>query len=133
MFSNVKSCGCEGIDGYVMEIETDIAGGIPAFDIVGLGGIAVKESKERVRSAIKNSELEFPCRHIVVNLAPANIRKEGSLLDLPIALGILMAWGEINSKIDFDKFMFAGELSLDGRVRPAVSYTHLTLPTNREV
>lgn len=118
MFSNVKSCGCEGIDGYVMEIETDIAGGIPAFDIVGLGGIAVRESKERVRSAIKNSDLEFPCRHIVVNLAPANIRKEGSLLDLPIALGILMAWGEINSKIDFEKYMFAGELSLDGRVRP---------------
>jgi len=117
MLSKMKSCGLVGIDGYIIEVETDISNGIPAFDIVGLADIAVKESKERVRSAIKNSELEFPVRRITINLAPANIKKEGSSFDLPIALGILTATEQIYNK-NLEKYMFVGELSLDGEVKP---------------
>ncbi len=117
MLSKVKSCGLIGIDGYVVEVETDISNGIPGFDIVGLGDVAVKESKERVRAAIKNSALEFPIRKITVNLAPANIRKEGSALDLGIAMGILTATEQVNT-VDISKYMFIGELSLDGEIKP---------------
>lgn len=117
MLSKIKSCGLIGIDGYIIEVETDISNGIPAFEIVGLGDAAVKESKERARSAIKNSDMEFPVKRITINLAPANMKKEGSSLDLPIALGILAATQQINSD-ELDKYMFAGELSLDGEIKP---------------
>lgn len=117
MISRIKSCGLVGIDGYVVEIETDISNGIPAFDIVGLGDAAVRESKERVRSAVKNSGMEFPVRRITVNLSPASIRKEGSHFDLGIALGILSATGQINTN-EIYKYMFIGELSLDGQIKP---------------
>jgi magnesium chelatase family protein len=117
MLSKIKSCGLIGIDGYVVEVETDISSGIPVFDIVGLADVAVKESKERVRSAIKNSGLEFPVRRITVNMAPANQKKEGSAFDLPIALGILTATGQITNEF-IDKYMFIGELSLDGEIKP---------------
>ncbi|HOV27603.1 MAG TPA: YifB family Mg chelatase-like AAA ATPase [Pseudobacteroides sp.] len=117
MISRINSCGLVGIDGYVVEIETDISNGIPAFDIVGLGDAAVRESKERVRSAVKNSGMEFPIRRITVNLSPASIRKEGSHFDLGIALGILSATGQINTS-EIHKYMFIGELSLDGQIKP---------------
>lgn len=117
MISRIKSCGLVGIDGYIVEIETDISNGIPAFDIVGLGGAAVRESKERVRAAIKNSGMEFPVKRITVNLSPASVRKEGSHFDLGIALGILSATGQINIS-EIHKYMFIGELSLDGQIRP---------------
>lgn len=117
MISKIKSCSLMGIDGYVVEVETDISGGLPAFDIVGLGDTAVRESKERVRSAIKNTGLDFPVRRITVNLAPAGVKKEGALFDLPIALGILSATGQI-APGSTDGFMFVGELSLDGEVKP---------------
>lgn len=117
MISRINSCGLVGIDGYVVEIETDISNGIPAFDIVGLGDAAVRESKERVRSAVKNSEMEFPIRRITVNLSPASVRKEGSHFDLGIALGILSATGQINTG-EIHKYMFIGELSLDGQIKP---------------
>ena len=117
MLSKVKSCGLNGIDGYIIEVETDISNGIPVFDIVGLGGVAVKESRERVRAAIKNMGLEFPTRRITINLAPANLKKEGSSLDLPIALGILLASKQIE-KTYMDKYILIGELSLNGDVRP---------------
>ncbi|HEY9059812.1 MAG TPA: YifB family Mg chelatase-like AAA ATPase [Pseudobacteroides sp.] len=117
MISRIKSCGLVGIDGYVVEIETDISSGIPSFDIVGLGDAAVRESKERVRAAIKNSGMEFPVRRITVNLSPASIRKEGSHFDLGIALGILSATEQINTS-EIHKYMFIGELSLDGQIRP---------------
>ncbi len=117
MLSKIKSCGLAGIDGYIIEVETDISNGIPAFDIVGLADMAVKESKERVRAAIKNTELDFPVRRITINLAPANTKKEGSSFDLPIALGILTATEQIYNK-SLDKYMFIGELSLDGEVKP---------------
>lgn len=117
MFSKVLSCGIIGIDGYLIDVETDIDFREGAFDIVGLGDTAVKESRERVRSAIKNSGFEFPEGKITINLAPANIRKEGSILDLSIALGVLMASGKV--KMDrVNEYVFAGELSLNGEVKP---------------
>lgn len=117
MLSKVKSFGLMGIDGYVVIVETDISNGIPSFDMVGLGDTAVKESKERVRSAIKNAGLEFPIKRITVNLAPADKKKEGSAFDLPIALGILIATEQISIK-DIESYAFMGELSLDGEIKP---------------
>mgnify|MGYP000114658339 CR=1 FL=1 len=117
MLSKIKSCGLLGINGYVVEVETDISNGIPAFEIVGLGDAAVKESKERVRAAIRNSGLEFPIKRITINLAPANLRKEGSSFDLAVAVGIMAATNQIYNTM-LDKYMFIGELSLDGEVKP---------------
>ena len=117
MLSKVKSFGLMGIDGYVVIVETDISNGIPSFDMVGLGDTAVKESKERVRSAIKNAGLEFPIKRITVNLAPADKKKEGSAFDLPIALGILIATEQISNR-DIENYAFLGELSLDGEIKP---------------
>lgn len=116
--SKIKSMSLEGLSGYLVEIQTDVSGGLPNFDVVGLPDMRVKESKERVRLAIKNSGIEFPSRKIVVNLAPADKRKEGTFFDLPIAVGILIAIGEIRSiKIkDFESTIFLGELSLDGNI-----------------
>ncbi|HPD00947.1 MAG TPA: magnesium chelatase domain-containing protein, partial [Acetivibrio sp.] len=117
MLSKVKSIGLMGINGYTVMVETDISSGLPAFDMVGLGDTAVKESKERVRAAIKNAGLDFPIKRITVNLAPADKRKEGSAFDLPIALGILSATGQINGS-NIEKYAFLGELSLDGGIKP---------------
>ncbi len=117
MVSKVKSCVLTGIDGCVAEVEADISNGIPAFDIVGLGDTAVREARERVRAAIKNSGLEFPVRRITINLAPANLRKAGSVYDVAIAVGILASAGAVKAS-EADNFMFLGELSLDGGLRP---------------
>jgi len=117
MYSKIISCGLYGIDGYIVEIETDISSGIPAFDIVGLGDAAIREARERVRSAVKNSGYEFPLRRITMNMAPANMKKEGSSFDLAIALGILASTGIIDDS-GLRKAMFVGELSLDGEIKP---------------
>ena len=118
MLSIVKSMCLEGVSGYLVEIQIDVSGGLPSFDIVGLPDIRVKEAKERVRTAIKNSGIEFPSRKIVVNLAPADKRKEGTFFDLPIAIGILSAIDVIKKKQlkKFEKSIFLGELCLDGKV-----------------
>ncbi|HHW49269.1 MAG TPA: YifB family Mg chelatase-like AAA ATPase [Clostridiaceae bacterium] len=116
MLSRVNSCSLIGIDGYVVEVETDISNGIPAFEIVGLGDAAVRESKERVKAAIKNTGFEFPTRKITINLAPANQKKEGSAFDLSIAVGLLAATGQVNNDA-ISKYMFIGELSLGGDLR----------------
>lgn len=119
MLSIVKSMALNGLNGYQISIQVDISKGMPYFEIVGLPDTSVRESKERVKTAIKNSNIEFLSRRIVVNLAPANTRKEGSCLDLPIAIGILIASGNIKNKYlnDFLKdTIFIGELSLDGTV-----------------
>ncbi len=118
MLSKIKSMSLEGLNGYLVEIQTDVSGGLPSFDIVGLPDIRVKEAKERVRTSIKNSKVEFPNRKIVVNLSPADKRKEGTFFDLPIAIGILIAINEIKKDIlkDFDSTIFLGELSLDGTI-----------------
>ncbi len=115
MLSKLHSFGVSGIDGYLVTVETHISGGLPAFDIVGLADSAIKESRERVRSAIKNNNYSYPSSRITVNLAPADIKKSGAVYDMPIMLGILECSNAI-PKIN-DNFAFAGELSLDGHVR----------------
>ena len=117
MLSKIYSRGLSGIDGFPVSVETDISNGMPAFDIVGLPDTAVKEAKERVRSAIKNTGFKFPAKHIVINLAPASQRKEGSGYDLPMALSILTATEQLQVGDDYlEKCAFFGELSLDGSV-----------------
>jgi magnesium chelatase family protein len=117
MLAKVLSSAVQGIDGYIVEVEVDIAGGLPSFSTVGLPEGAVRESKDRVKAAIKNAGYEFPPRRITVNLAPADIKKEGSAFDLPIALGILSAQGIIPPD-RLGAYLFLGELSLDGGVKP---------------
>ena len=104
-----------GLEGYLVNIEIDVSAGIPCWDIVGLPDASVKEAKERVRTAIKNSGYDMQSRKIVVNLSPADIKKEGSFFDLPIAIGILACSGNINKK-SIEDTIFIGELSLDGKI-----------------
>jgi magnesium chelatase family protein len=122
MPAKIKSAAVVGLEGAVVEVEVDISPGLPSFTIVGLPDKAVQESRERVRSAIRNSYYKFPNRRITVNLAPADLRKEGPAYDLPIAIGILMSSGQLNA--DLTHSIFLGELSLDGRLR----HTHGVLP-----
>ena len=117
MYSKVNTCVLQGLNGYIVEVETDISRGMPVFQIVGLPDTSITESKERVRTAIKNSGFEFPLNRITVNLVPANLKKEGSQIDLAIATGILLAMGDIYEEC-FENTAFIGELSLDGRVNP---------------
>jgi magnesium chelatase family protein len=117
LLARVLSSAVIGIDAYQVEVEVDIAQGLPTFTTVGLPEAAVKESRERVKSAITNSGYTFPADRITVNLAPANIKKEGTGFDLPMALGILSATGILSEKA-ISGYLFLGELSLDGRVKP---------------
>src|SRR3990170_4519094 len=115
MLAKALSCAVVGLEGALVEVEVDIAPGLPAFSIVGLPDAAVQESKERVRAAIRNSGCMFPARRITVNLAPTDIKKEGPAYDLPIAVGILLASEQ--SSLDGRRAVFLGELSLDGALR----------------
>lgn len=117
MLSKIFSSATIGIDAYIVEVETNVEKQIPAFTIVGLPDNAVKESRERVITAIKNSGFDFPIKKITINLAPADIKKEGSSFDLPIAVGLLSAFEKVESKYLSDT-VFLGELSLDGTLRP---------------
>src|SRR5216117_4310293 len=117
MLAKVQSCAVIGLEGALVEVEVDISNGLAAFNIVGLPDAAINESRERVRSAIKNSGCLFPYKRITVNLAPADLRKEGPAYDLPIAIGILMASGQINLDEQVSEYLYLGELSLDGGVR----------------
>lgn len=117
MFSKVLSAAVLGIDAYIVEVEAHLEGQLPYFATVGLPEGAVKESKERVNAAIKNSGFRFPQKRITINLAPADIKKEGSAFDLPMAIGILAAMGQIDQEHLLD-FVILGELSLDGSLRP---------------
>lgn len=117
MLSIIHSAALLGIDAYAVNVEVDLSSGLPAFDIVGLPDSAVKESRERVRTAIKNTGLSFPTKRITVNLAPADTKKEGASFDLPIAAGILTAMGTLPAEA-LDGYLLAGELSLDGSLRP---------------
>ena len=116
MLARVYSSAIIGVDAYTVEVEVDIGKGLPVFDIVGLPDASVKEAKKRVRSAIKNSQFEFPAQRITVNLAPADIKKEGSSFDLPIAIGILVATEQFKAE-NLGDFIILGELALDGRIR----------------
>jgi magnesium chelatase family protein len=117
MLFKALSAAVYGIDAYVVEVEVDISAGNGVFLTVGLPDAAVKESKERIKSAIKNCGLDFPFQNITVNLAPAAIKKEGSAFDLPMAVGILGTNGTL-LKQDLPEYLFLGELSLDGGLRP---------------
>lgn len=115
MYSKVNTCVLQGLNGSIIEVESDLSRGLPVFNIVGLADAAIKESKERVRTAIKNSGFNFPLNRITINLAPANLKKEGSQMDLAIAIGILIADGLIIS-CESEKVVFLGELSLNGAI-----------------
>ncbi len=118
MVSRIWSVGIAGINGYALSCECDLSGGLPAFEIVGLPDAAVKEARDRVRSAIKNCGFEFPMRRITVNLAPADTRKLGALYDLPILLSILISSGQLPDSPLFKTAAFIGEVALDGQLRP---------------
>ena len=125
MFTRINSMGIFGIDAYSVGIEVDSAGGFPGFDIVGLPDAAVKESRDRVRAAIKNSGFALPKGKIMVNLAPADIKKEGSLYDLPLVVALLSVSGQIDA--DLQDSAFIGEISLDGKVRGVNGILSMTI------
>ena len=131
MLARILSSAVIGIDAYIVEVEVDISRGLPSFATVGLPEGAVRESKERVKAAIKNSGYHFPSDRITVNLAPADIKKEGSAFDLPMALGILAATGLVE-KTGFSDYLFLGELSLDGRVRPVKGVLPIAIAAKNE-
>ena len=128
MLAKVTSCAVVGLEGAIVEVEVDISPGLPSFTIVGLPDAAVQEAKERVRAAIRNSGFAFPMKRIVVNLAPADLKKAGPAYDLPIAVGILISSDQVSA--DVSQTTFLGELSLDGSLRhtngvlPMVALAH---------
>ncbi|MGX8693047.1 MAG: YifB family Mg chelatase-like AAA ATPase [Clostridia bacterium] len=130
MFSKVRSFGVSGVGGYSVELEVYITNGLPAFDIVGLPDAAVKESRERVRAAVKNNGFKFPVSRITVNLAPADRKKAGTLYDLPMLIGILAACGEIDTPKEDCAFL--GELSLTGELRPISGALPMAIAAERE-
>ena len=128
MLAKISSLGVRGIDGFPVSVEVYMARGLPAFSIVGLADTEVKESKERVVAAIRNSGFEFPARRITVNLSPAEVRKSGTHFDLPIALGILAACGKLDEAgAGLARLSFIGELALDGAIRPVTGVLPMLL------
>lgn len=117
MIAKIYSSCVLGIDAYEVTVETDIGAGLPGFNIVGLPDMAIRESRDRIKSAIRNSNYSFPSKKIIINLAPAGTKKEGASFDLPIALSILASEGVIDSS-SLGGYIFCGELSLDGRLKP---------------
>ena len=115
MLAIVKSTSLQGLDGFLVDVQVDVSAGMPNWEVVGLPDATVKESKERVRTAIKNSGYEFQSRRVVINLAPADTRKEGSFFDLPIAIGILLDFQDVRWQ-NLEDTVFIGELSLNGRL-----------------
>ncbi len=131
MFARVHSAAVLGVEAYVVGVETDLDNKLPSFTTVGLAEGAVRESKERVSSAIKNSGYFFPQKRVTINLAPADIRKEGSAFDLPMAIGILAADGRIPLE-ELDKYILMGELSLDGILRSVPGILPITVSVRNE-
>lgn len=125
MFSRVNGVGIFGLNSYMIQVEADVSNGLPAFDIVGLPDVTVKESRDRVRAAIKNCGYKFPIGRITVNLAPANQKKEGSLYDLPVLLAILKASSQLKAEIS--NSIFIGEVALDGMIRSVNGVLALTI------
>ena len=116
MLANLKSFGVFGMEVFSVTVETDLSNSMPCFELIGLPDASIKEARDRVRSALKNSGFCFPIKRIIVNLAPAGVRKAGSIYDLAILISILKASGQL--EIDLDDSAFVGELSLFGNVRP---------------
>ncbi|MEG0379722.1 MAG: magnesium chelatase domain-containing protein, partial [Eubacterium sp.] len=117
MLSQIYSCGLLGVDGLIVTVEVDVSNGLPSYIMVGLPDTGVKESKERVYSAIKNNSYCYPMKKITVNLAPADLKKEGAAYDLPIAVGLLIASEQLLA-VDSEKSVMVGELSLSGEIKP---------------
>ena len=126
MVNRVKTGAVIGLNAYEVWVETDVINSLPAFSIVGLPDTAITEARDRVKSAIKNSGYTFPSRKLVVNLAPADLKKAGSAFDLPIAVGILIE-EEVLTQDQTQDYAFVGELSLDGIIRPATGVLPLVL------
>ena len=122
MLAAIRSAAVQGIDAYPVTVEVDAANGLPQWTIVGLAAGAVKESRERVGAALVNAGLRLPPRRITVDLAPADVRKDGTAFDLPIALGVLVATGQL-AESAVDGRMYLGELGLDGTLRPVRGLT----------
>ena len=131
MLAKVRSVALVGLDAHLIDVEVDIAGGLPQFSVVGLPDATVRESRDRVRSALKNTGFHFPAKKITVNLAPADIKKEGAGLDLAIAIGILVA-EEVISQASLDHRVLVGELSLDGQIKPVSGALSIGLACHRE-
>ncbi|MEW6542440.1 MAG: magnesium chelatase domain-containing protein [Nitrospirota bacterium] len=130
MLAKVMSAALVGLDAHPIEVEVDIGGGLPQFSVVGLPDATVKESRDRVRAALKNTGFSFPVKKITVNLAPAGLKKEGSGLDLPIAVGILVAEEVLPAESVMGRTL-VGELSLDGRVKPIAGALSISLACAR--
>ena len=134
MLAIVNSIELQGLEGYLVSIQVDISDGLPCFEIVGLPDVSVKEAKERVLTAIKNTGYPLRSRRIITNLAPANTRKEGSKFDLAIALGILIASNKINNQY-LEEFLnetaFIGELSLDGKINKVAGVLPIAIETKK--
>src|SRR5512146_2492513 len=118
MLASLRTAAVFGVEAYTVHVEVDVTFGMPKFTMVGLPDVSVRESRDRVRSAIRNSGFEFPGHRITVNLSPADVRKAGASFDLPIALGILAASGVVQRRL-IDDLVLLGELSLDGAIQPA--------------
>lgn len=131
MFAAVYGMTVLGLQAHIIRVEVDVANGLPSFDIVGLPTTAVREARDRVRSAIRNSGYQFPLQRVTVNLAPADLRKEGSGLDLPIAIGILAATGQCSSP-ELAQYVFSGELSLEGTLRPVPGVLTMAITLEKE-
>ena len=129
MVCSVRSLGIHGVTGYPVSAECDLSGGLPAFTVVGLPDAAVNEARERVRAAIKNCGFSFPVSRITVNLAPAHVKKVGTLYDLPMLVGILAAGGQL--RLPRENCAFVGELSLSGELRPCAGMLPMALAARR--
>ncbi|MBI4802839.1 MAG: YifB family Mg chelatase-like AAA ATPase [Elusimicrobia bacterium] len=129
MLSELWTLGLKGIDGFKIRVEVDIASGLPSYAVVGLPDAAIKESKGRVAAAVRNSGFDFPVKKITINLSPAEVKKTGTHFDLPIALGVLAASGNIDKKAagSFETLVFIGELALDGSLRPVAGVLPMLL------
>ncbi len=127
MAISVLSSSYEGIESYIVEVEVDISKGLPVFNIVGMGDIAILESKERIKSCFKNMDLEFPVKRVLVNLSPADVKKKGSHFDLPIFMGILAGAGKIMDIKKFDDYLIIGEISLNGKIKPVKGVINATI------
>jgi magnesium chelatase family protein len=129
MLSKLRTLGLKGIDGFAITVEVDLAAGLPSYSVVGLPDASIKESKDRIVAAVRNSGFDFPVKRITVNLAPAEVKKAGTHFDLPIAMGVLAASGKMEKKAvaRLENSVFIGELALDGSIRPVVGVLPMLL------
>ena len=132
MLAKCQSIAVFGIEAYPVEVEVDVRGGLPDVTFVGLPDTAVKEARDRVKSALSNSGYANPRHHTIVNLAPADIKKEGPAFDLPIAVGMLAATGQVKPTF-LDECMIVGELALDGRTRPVRGVLSMAMAAKEQV